>query len=113
MDAIAVVKEFIVETFLFGDAEKLKENASLVRERIVDSTGMLELVAFLEERFDMVIDDEELVPENLDTLRDIERFLGRKLGAGSTVVSPPGCPGSRIVDCASEEAANRVERGGR
>jgi acyl carrier protein len=105
MHAIALVREFIVDTFLFGNGDKLRDEASLVRERIVDSTGMLELVSFLEERFGLVIDDEELIPENLDSLRNIERFLGKKLaqGAGEPAVSgdcftPPVGNPSAVVD---------------
>jgi acyl carrier protein len=75
---LAKVREFIVENFLFGDAGRLNDTTSFLHSGILDSTGILKLVAFLEETFGVAVQDDELVPENLDTLRNIERFLGRK-----------------------------------
>ena len=79
MSRIGTVREFVVENFLFGDGDVLKEDTSLMEEGIIDSTGILELVMFLEETYRIKIEDEELVPENMDKLQNIARFLDRKL----------------------------------
>lgn len=80
MSNIEKVRTFIVENFLFGDDSSLKNDTSFLQERIVDSTGILEIIAFLEEQFAIKIEDDELLPENLDSLDNIDVFLKRKLG---------------------------------
>lgn len=72
------VVAFIRENFLLGDGQALAESASLMDARIVDSTGFLELVAFLEERFGISVGDDEMTPENLDSIVAIEAFVARK-----------------------------------
>ncbi len=73
------VREFIVENFLFGDGEQLGEDTSFIEDGIVDSTGMLELVMFIEETYGFKVEDDELLPENLDNLRNIAQYIERKL----------------------------------
>ncbi len=73
------IREFIVENFLFGSDDGLKDDASFLEEGIIDSTGVLELVNFLEEEFSITIDDEELIPENLDSIDNAVAYLERKL----------------------------------
>jgi acyl carrier protein len=68
-----------VENFLFGDADRLEEETSFIGSGIVDSTGIMELVAFLEETYGIMVEDEEVVPENLDSLVRVVGFLERKL----------------------------------
>jgi acyl carrier protein len=84
MSNINAVREFVVENYLFGDGDSLKEETSFLEEGIVDSTGILELVMFLEETFDIKIEDDELVPENMDSLQNIARFLEQKFSGAST-----------------------------
>lgn len=72
------VRNFIVENFLFGNDGGIADDASLLNEGVIDSTGVLELIQFLEEEFSIAIEDEELVPENLDSIDNIVQFLGRK-----------------------------------
>ncbi len=72
------VREYIVENFLFGDGEKLNEDTSFMEEGIIDSTGILELVFFIEENFGIKIEDDELVPENMDSLNNIAGYLAIK-----------------------------------
>ncbi len=83
MDNSSKVREFVVENFLFGDGGVLKEDTSFMEEGIIDSTGILELVFFLEETFSISIEDDELVPENMDSLQNISRFIDRKLSKSS------------------------------
>lgn len=80
MNNIDKVREFIVDNFLFGDGATLNSDTSFLQERIVDSTGILEIITFLEDEFSIKIEDDELLPENLDSLNNIDAFLKRKLG---------------------------------
>lgn len=72
------VRDFIFKSFLFDDSAALDDNDSFLEKGIIDSTGMLELVAFLEEKFGVRIEDEELVPENLDSVARLVDFITRK-----------------------------------
>lgn len=73
------VRGFIVESFLFGDdSQPLPDDISLIDNDLVDSTGVLELVGFIEERFGVAVDDAEIVPANLDSIERIAAFVTRK-----------------------------------
>ena len=80
MEVSAVIREFIVENFLFGEDGNLKEETSFLESGIIDSTGILELVAFLEEKFGISVADDELVPENLDSITNVVAYLAKKKG---------------------------------
>lgn len=80
MDYSSKVREFIIENFLFGDSGQLKDDTSFFGSGIVDSTGILELIGFLEETYAITIEDEELIPENFDCIKNISDFLERKVG---------------------------------
>ena len=73
------VKDFIIENFLFGDGDGVDEDTSFLEEGILDSTGVLELITFLEKEFSIKVNDEELIPENLDSINLVAAFLGKKL----------------------------------
>ncbi|MBP1887963.1 MULTISPECIES: acyl carrier protein [Sinorhizobium] len=73
------VKAFIIENFLFGDTSyELADTASLIENDIIDSTGVLELVAFIEDRFGIAMADADIVPANLDSLARISAFIAAK-----------------------------------
>jgi acyl carrier protein len=72
------VRAFLVDTFLLGDDDGFAEDVSLLDNGIVDSTGVMEVVAFLEEQFGIVIDDDELVADNLDSVDRLSSFVARK-----------------------------------
>lgn len=73
------VMDYIRENFIFGRKDfELKPDQSLIENGIIDSTGILELVMFIEETYSIQIKDEELVPENLDSIDNIVRFLSTK-----------------------------------
>ena len=75
------IREFIVENFLFGESDdNLKDDDSLLENGIIDSTGVLELVAFLEETYGIQLDDEEIIPENLDSIANMSKFITNKQG---------------------------------
>ena len=72
------IRNFIVETFLFGQDSGLTEDTSFLEQGIVDSTGVLELVAHLERTYQIKVKDEELSPDNLDSINAIADFLAKK-----------------------------------
>lgn len=72
------IRQFIVDRFLFGDDKQLSEDQSLLEAGIVDSTGILEIVAHLEGNYGIKVGNDELVPENLDTIANISAFLRKK-----------------------------------
>lgn len=76
------VKTFVVENFLFGDTtQPLADTDSLIENGIVDSTGILELVAFIEDRYGISVSDADIVPANLDSLARITAFVASKTPA--------------------------------
>lgn len=83
----AQIKDFIVENYLFGDDEGLEENTSFLDEGIVDSTGILELIEYISEEFSITVEDEELIPENLDSINNVTAFIGRKTGQAESVAA--------------------------
>ena len=74
-------KEYIVGNFMsLGGEKSLGDDASLLEEGIMDSTGVLDLVMFIEETFGIAVKDEELIPENLDSVDKLVAFVERKTG---------------------------------
>jgi acyl carrier protein len=84
MDEIEkTVRKYIVDNFLFGREDSAPApEASFLELRLIDSTGVLELVQFLESEYGITVEDTELVPDNLDSLRRIAAFVTRKTGRG-------------------------------
>jgi acyl carrier protein len=77
---IEKTRSFIFENFLFdADDELLANDTSFLEQGIIDSTGVLELVKWLEDTFEIKVDDTELVPENLDSVNKLTAFLSTKI----------------------------------
>jgi acyl carrier protein len=72
------IREFVMQNFLFGDGGTLVNDDSFLEKGIVDSTGILEVIAFIEKKYAINVDDSELLPENLDSINNIAAFLMRK-----------------------------------
>ena len=73
------IKKFISENFLFGkEPEGLTDDDSFLEKGIIDSTGVLELVAFIEETFGIKVADDELLPENLDSVNHLMNYISAK-----------------------------------
>ena len=72
-------RAFIVENFLYGNDGNLKDETSFLEGGILDSTGVLELVSFLEEAFSIHVEGDDLVPENLDSLNNIQAYLEKRI----------------------------------
>lgn len=74
------VRQFIIQNFYVSDPAELTDDASLIAGGWVDSTGMLEVMSFLEAEFKIRVADTEMIPENLDSVAKIARFVERKVG---------------------------------
>ncbi len=75
---IETINQFIVDNFLFGDGAKLADDTPLFEKGIIDSTGVLELIAFIEDNFNIVFKDDEIIQDNFSSLSAIEKFLQSK-----------------------------------
>jgi len=79
LDIKTEVRNFLIDNFMMGlDPGELADRDSLLDKGIVDSTGVLELVGFLEENFEIKIEDEDLIPENLDSVDKIVAYVNKK-----------------------------------
>ena len=82
------VREFISNNFLLHDDNiELNPQASLLEEGIIDSTGVLELVSFIETEFDIQVGEEEIIPDNLDSIENIVNFIHRKKEINKSIKS--------------------------
>ncbi|WP_181172973.1 acyl carrier protein [Mesorhizobium sp. B2-7-3] len=72
------IRSFLASNFYIADVKALSVTASLLDQGIVDSTGVLEVIGFIEETFGITVEDSELLPENLDSIQGIARFIVRK-----------------------------------
>ena len=79
MELTEQIRGFILENFIVDGDGNLENGVSLLEEGIIDSTGVLELVAFIEETYHIKVQDEELVPENLDSINNISNFIQNKI----------------------------------
>ena len=79
MEVKEQVRRYIIENFLFGDESPLEDDSmSLLDGGIIDSVGVMELVAFLEQDFGLDVADEDLIPENLDSVSNLAAYIGRE-----------------------------------
>ena len=78
VDIGSEIHDFVVNNFLFGKADGLAYDDSLLGKGVIDSTGVLELVSFLQERFAIRMEDEEIVPDNLDSIQNLVNYVNRK-----------------------------------
>jgi acyl carrier protein len=83
IDRASRIRAYLVETFLLGDDDGFDDDESLLESGIIDSTGVMEVVVFLEEQFAITIDDDELVADNLDSVSRLAAFVARKIEIGS------------------------------
>jgi acyl carrier protein len=79
VDSISsAIRTFVQNNFLFGREPTFSDEDSFLEQGIIDSTGALELVTFLEDEYKISVADEELVPENLDSIANVVRFVASK-----------------------------------
>ena len=74
------VRSFVTTNFYVPDPATLSDETSLLDQGIIDSTGVLEVIGFLEETFGITVEDSEMLPENLDSIERITGFIARKKG---------------------------------
>lgn len=77
------IRKFVVDNFLFGQAGNLADDTSFLDQGIIDSTGVLELAMHIETTYGFKVNDDELVPENLDSINAVASYLERKLSKAS------------------------------
>lgn len=75
------IKNFIVENFLYGQNNGLGDDISFLGKGLIDSTGVLELVAFIEERYGVSVADEELIPDNFDSVNKLSNYINKKVAS--------------------------------
>jgi acyl carrier protein len=76
----AQIRKFIESNFYVPEGETLPDDGSLLDRGVIDSTGVLELIGFLQDEFKIEVKDEEMLPENLDSISKLEAYVNRKLG---------------------------------
>lgn len=84
MSVVAKVREFIVENFLMGDDDGFNTEDSLLDTGVIDSTGVLELVMFIEDNFSFEVEDSDVVPENFDTVDALAAYITSKEEQGAS-----------------------------
>jgi acyl carrier protein len=81
------IRSFLVNSFLFGRSEALRDDDSLLGG-VIDSTGTIELVVFLQDRFALTVTEEDVVPENFDSVKHVAAYVARKLNANQCTAQP-------------------------
>ena len=88
MQVTATIRDYIRANFLFSSDAKLSDQGSLLEAGVIDSTGAMELVTFLEAAFGIVVNDQDLVPENLDSIAAMAAFVMRRLAEQQAATAP-------------------------
>ncbi len=86
-DVKAAVHQFILDNFVMGEHTSIGDTTSFMKHHILDSTGFLELIGFVEDTFHIRVDDEEMVPENFDSLINVDRYIRRKCAQGDAMAA--------------------------
>jgi acyl carrier protein len=81
VDSNSEIKNFIVDNFLFGDSDNLNDETDLFKKSIVDSTGILELIAYLETTFNLRVEDDEIIQDNFCSIKSIKKYIETKKAA--------------------------------
>lgn len=86
MEIETQIKQFVLDNFLFGGSlDDIDAEASLMKTGVIDSLGVLQLISFAEETFGITIEDEEVVPDNFDSVRNLAGYLREKLSVSEPV----------------------------
>lgn len=79
MECIERLRNYVTENFLLGKGDLLMDNTDFFEKGIIDSTGILELVCYVEETFNFSVQDDEIIPENFSSLTKLNEYVNRKL----------------------------------
>lgn len=95
------LRDFVVDNFLYGRNTNFSNDESFLAMGIIDSTGTLELISFLERKYGIRVEDRDLVPENLDSVTLLAQFLRRKLHSSelSPQLQQQSIVGSQNMSC--------------
>ena len=80
-DPKEIIRKFLLDNFMMGGDVEIGDDTSFMENHILDSTGFIELITYIEETFHVVVDDEEMLPENFDSLVNIAGYLAGKRAA--------------------------------
>ena len=72
------IRQYVFENFIVDDDEGFSDDESFLESGLIDSTGILELITFVEETYNVEVEDEEMVPDNLDGIAKVARFVASK-----------------------------------
>ena len=75
MELTTDIRNFITENFLYGQDDGFKNENSFLDRGLIDSTGVLELVSFIEEKYQINVEDEEITPDNFDSVNNLRDFI--------------------------------------
>jgi len=78
MKTLESIVSFIEENFLFGDKIHVSQEQSLTKNNVIDSTGILEIISFIEHSYNISVHDEDIVPENFDSIQSITQYINTK-----------------------------------
>lgn len=79
MSVETTIRQYVLENYLFTDDQSaLANDDSFLEKEIIDSTGILEIIFLLEDEFNVKVDDNEMIPENLDSVNNIVAFVNKK-----------------------------------
>jgi acyl carrier protein len=81
------VRDFVTANFYIADPESLEDRTSLLDRGIIDSTGVLEVIMFIETTFSIAVEDSEMLPENLDSIERIAAFVAAKTPQASDIAA--------------------------
>lgn len=102
------IKEFILKNLYFAEDNTLDDDASFLETGVVDSTGVMELVAFVQSQFGVTVEPQEIVVENFDSVNKVARFISRKLA----LLEPNGSPVTSSLPPESSALRSTVLGGG-
>lgn len=81
MNTIEELKNFLVKARLIKSSQRIDENESLIESGIIDSLGIVELIEYMEDTYGIVVGEEDLVPENFDTLAAIQALISKRIAS--------------------------------
>ena len=79
------VRQFLLDNFVMGAKTNIADDVSFMKAHILDSTGFIELIMFIEETYCVKVEDDEMLPANFDSLNNIEGYVARKRSAEAAV----------------------------
>lgn len=83
------IRNFVITTFLLGERDRLQDDDSFLDQGIIDSTGVLEMISWIEETYGIEVTDGELVPDNFDSVNRVSAYLAKKLNGRASSFLPP------------------------